>query len=39
MGISSKPDVRRFFEDEFVRELKARGTSAIASYTVIPAKK
>lgn len=36
MGVSSKPNVRRFFEDEFVRELKAHGTSATASYTVIP---
>jgi hypothetical protein len=36
MGVSDKPSVKRFFEDEFVRELKARGTDAIASYTVIP---
>jgi len=39
MGISNKPAVKRYFEDEFVRELKARGTAAIAGYTVIPDEK
>lgn len=39
MGVSNKPTVKRLFEDEFVRELKARGTAAIASYTVIPDEK
>lgn len=35
IGLAKKPEVRRLFEDEFVRQLKARGTEAIASYTVV----
>ncbi|MGC2047867.1 MAG: hypothetical protein WA635_04570 [Gallionella sp.] len=35
IGLAKKADVRRLFEDEFVRQLKAHGTEAIASYTVI----
>lgn len=36
MGISQKPAVKRFFEDEFVRQLRQRGTEAVAGYTVLP---
>ena len=35
IGIAKKPVNRRVFEDEFVRQLKARGTDAFASYTVL----
>lgn len=36
VGVAKNPVNRRLFEDEFVRQLKSRGTDAIASYTVIP---
>ena len=36
IGVAKKPVNRRVFEDEFVRQLKAHGTDAIASYTVLP---
>jgi hypothetical protein len=36
MGISQKPGIQRFFEDEFVRQLRERGTDAVAGYTVLP---
>jgi hypothetical protein len=36
IGMARSPLNRRLFEDEFVRQLKSRGTDAIASYTVIP---
>ena len=36
IGVVKRPVNRRIFEDEFVRQLKARGTNAIASYTVLP---
>ena len=39
MGVSQKPIVKRFFEDEFARSLKARGTDAITSYSTIPQEK
>jgi hypothetical protein len=35
IGLAKKPEIRRLFEDEFVRQLKAHGTEAIASYTVL----
>lgn len=35
VGVARNPVNRRLFEDEFVRQLKARGTDAIASYTVV----
>ena len=35
MGVSRKPVIRNLFEDECVRELRARGTDAVASYTVL----
>lgn len=36
VGVAKKSVNRRLFEDEFVRQLKSRGTDAIASYTVLP---
>jgi hypothetical protein len=36
VGITKEATVRRIFEDEFVAQLRARGTSAVASYTLIP---
>ena len=36
IGVAKNPLNRRLFEDEFVSQLKARGTEAIASYTVLP---
>lgn len=35
IGVVKNPLNRRLFEDEFVLQLKARGTDAIASYTVL----
>lgn len=35
IGVAKQPLKRRLFEDEFVAQLKARGTGAIASYTVL----
>ncbi len=35
IGVSNKPVIRNLFEDEFVRELKVRGTDAMASYTIL----
>jgi hypothetical protein len=35
IGQATKPEIRKLFEDEFVRQLKARGTESIASYTVL----
>jgi hypothetical protein len=36
VGITKEATVRRIFEDEFVGQLRARGTGAVASYTLIP---
>jgi hypothetical protein len=36
IGAGRKESVRRYFEDEFVRQLQARGTDAVASYEIIP---
>ncbi len=36
IGVAKSPQIRRLFEDEFVNQLKAHGTDAIASYTVLP---
>lgn len=35
VGVAKNPLNRRIFEDEFVQQLKSRGTDAIASYTVV----
>lgn len=39
IGVAKKPVNKRILEDEFVRQLKARGTDAVASYTVMPDEK
>ncbi len=39
MGISQKPSIQRFFEDQFVRQLRGRGNGAVAGYTVLPYEK
>jgi hypothetical protein len=36
VAISKQPATRRTFEDEFVKELKAAGVDAVASYNFIP---
>jgi hypothetical protein len=36
VGVSNQPALRRTFEDEFVKELKAVGVDAVASYNFIP---
>jgi len=36
IGVAKKTANKRIFEDEFVRQLKARGVNAVASYTVMP---
>jgi len=38
IGMAKNPLKRRLFEDEFVRQLNAWGSDAIASYTVLPDK-
>ena len=35
VGVAKNPANRRIFEDEFVQQLNAHGTKAIASYTVL----
>lgn len=39
IGVAKKPAKRRIFEDEFVAQLKAHGTDAVASYKVLSDKK
>ena len=36
IGILKTPGNRRILEDEMVKQLKARGTDAVAGYTVLP---
>ena len=36
VSVAKSPLKRRIFEDEFVRQLRARGTDAIASYSFLP---
>lgn len=36
VGVTSQATIRRIFEDEFVRQLRARDTDAVASYILIP---
>lgn len=38
IGVAKDPIKRRLFEDEFVAQLAAHGTDAVASYTVLPDK-
>jgi hypothetical protein len=39
IAVAKKPITKRVFEDEFVRQIKARGTDAVAGYTVMPDEK
>ena len=39
IGASTKPDIRRIFEHEFVNQLKSRGVDAVASNQVLPSDK
>jgi hypothetical protein len=36
IGVTKQAGLRRTFEDEFVRQLQAKGVRAVASYTLIP---
>lgn len=36
LSVTKSPVKRRIFEDEFVRQIRAHGTDAIASYAVLP---
>ncbi len=36
IGVSKNPTIRRVFEDEFAAQLKAHGTDAVTSYSLIP---
>ena len=36
IGVAKQPKDRRAYEDEFVRQLKAKGVMAISSHTLIP---
>jgi len=36
IGVFRETDIKKYFEDEFARELKASGVDAVASYTVFP---
>ena len=35
MGVAKQPRDRRLYEDEFVKQLKAKGVTAVASHTLI----
>ena len=35
ISVDNNPVTRRFFEDEFAGQIRARGTEAVASYTVL----
>ena len=37
IGVIKRPALRRSFEQEFVQQLKTRGTDAVASFTVLAA--
>ena len=36
IGVAKQPDMRKFYEDEFAKQLGRQGVMAIASYTIIP---
>ena len=36
IGVFKEQNIKRFFEDEFARQLKPRGVDAVPSYTVFP---
>ena len=35
IGAAKKPDIRQMFEDEFVKQLRAKGADGVASYTFL----
>jgi len=35
MGVAKQPQDRKLYEDEFIRQLKAKGVEAVSSYTLI----
>jgi hypothetical protein len=39
IGVSDKPAIRRFYEDEFVKQFQLRGLDAVASYTIVETEK
>ena len=39
IGVIKRPALKRFFEGEFVQQLKARGTNAVEGFTVLPSDK
>jgi hypothetical protein len=36
IGVAKQPDQRKFYEDEFTKQLNRQGVMAIASHTIIP---
>jgi len=36
IGVAKQPDRRKFYEDEFAKQLRRQGIMAIASHTIIP---
>lgn len=36
IGVFKEQNIKRFFEDEFARQLKPRGVDAVPSYTIFP---
>jgi len=36
VGVSEWPELRRSFEEEFVKELKAAGVNAVPSFVLLP---
>ena len=36
IGVAKQPDRRKFYEDEFAKQLKRQGVMAYASHTIIP---
>ena len=36
IGVAKQPDRRKFYEDEFAKQLNRQGVMAIASHTIIP---
>ncbi len=36
VGVTQQAATRRIFEDEFVRQLRGRGTDAVASHAYVP---
>ena len=39
IGVINRPGLKRFFENEMVQQLEARGIDAVAGYSVLPADK